>query len=271
MNSYIYKTGILVALCSILAKPFSALAGDKDKVYDVCVQSNAEVKLAPAPFVVMEMFTSEGCSSCPPAYLVAQKVVSDAEMNDQKVYLLDFHVDYWNNLGWTDPYSSKAFSERQGRYSRYFPGAGLYTPQLVMNGKDQMVGSDSSKVDSAVTGFLKTEPSGNITVTAAKAQGDSIVVDLKTSDLPANTLVNVALVQAEVTNHVLKGENEGLTLTHHNVVRLFRTTPVSTLNGKSMSLGKYTIPAGEKYSVIAYAQDMKNWNVIAADSKDIAR
>lgn len=271
MNSTIYKTGIFIALCSFFAKPVSALAGDKDKVYDVCVQSNADVKLGPAPFVVMEMFTSEGCSSCPPAYSVVHKVVANAEQNDQKVFLLDFHVDYWNNLGWTDPYSSKAYSERQGRYSRHFPGAGLYTPQLVMNGKDQMVGSDSEKIDSAVTGFLKTEPVGSITLNNAKLQGDSIVVDLKTADLPANTLVNVALVQAEVTNHIAKGENEGLTLTHHNVVRLFRTAPVNTLNGKGLSLGKYDLPAGQKFSVIAYAQDMKTWNVLAADSKELAR
>lgn len=272
MNTTIYKTGILLAICAFFAKPVSAFTGDKEKNYDVCVQNNAEAALAPAPFAVIEMFTSEGCSSCPPAYKVTQGVVANAETSDQKVYLLDFHVDYWNNLGWTDPYSSKAYSERQGRYSRYFPGAGLYTPQVVVNGKEQMVGSDSEKVTTAVNTVLKSTPTGNITVTAVHTAGDSITVDLKALNLPANTLVNLALVQSEVTNHILKGENEGLTLTHHNVVRLFRTTPISTINnGKPLSLGKYSLPAGQKFSVIAYAQDMKTWNVLAVDSHDLAQ
>src|SRR3954452_5453128 len=92
-------------------------------------------------FAVIELFTSEGCSSCPPADELVSRLLSE---NKQNIYILSFHVDYWNRLGWKDSFSDPAFSARQKQYANYLSLDGVYTPQIVVNGEHQFVGSDES-------------------------------------------------------------------------------------------------------------------------------
>ena len=94
-----------------------------------------------SPVVVLELFTSEGCSSCP----LADNLLPQLASLDAAVIPLSFHVDYWNRLGWKDPFSSAAFSDRQREYGQHFNSDGVYTPQLVVNGEYEMVGSDRRK------------------------------------------------------------------------------------------------------------------------------
>ena len=98
------------------------------------------------PFCCRELFSSEGCSSCPSADLLVSKLTTWARENKEPVYPLIFHVDYWNNLGWRDVFSSKEFTQRQNMYARIFKDQGVYTPEMIVNGSDAFVGSDQRTI-----------------------------------------------------------------------------------------------------------------------------
>src|SRR3954467_1004983 len=100
--------------------------------------------------VVLELFTSQGCSSCPPAERLLSKLAAAGTLGDRTVAPLAFHVDYWNDLGWADPFSLPAWTERQHQYARALGGNRVYTPELVVGGATGMVGSDASAVRQAI-------------------------------------------------------------------------------------------------------------------------
>lgn len=105
-------------------------------------------------FAVVELFTSEGCSSCPPADVLVAKL--QKESADKPVYILAFHVDYWNRLGWKDVFSSHEYSSRQYQYSKWLKSE-VYTPQVIVNGRTEFVGSDEKSLGNAIkTGLEKT-------------------------------------------------------------------------------------------------------------------
>src|SRR5215831_17181987 len=106
------------------------------------------------PFAVVELFTSEGCSSCPPADALLADLKSYANGTDKNIYVLSFHVDYWNRLGWRDPFSDAAYSARQTQYDQHF-GSSVYTPQMIVNGKQQFVGSEKKTASEAIAAALK--------------------------------------------------------------------------------------------------------------------
>ena len=99
-----------------------------------------------ASFAVVELFSSEGCSSCPAADLLVSKLTAWARQNNEPVYPLTFHVDYWNNLGWRDVFSRSEFTQRQAAYARIFKDQGMYTPQMIVNGSEAFVGSDQPRL-----------------------------------------------------------------------------------------------------------------------------
>ena len=127
------------ALAGVLLIGKNTSPGQGAKEKEVQQQSDNETG---TPFAVVELFTSEGCSSCPPADNLLGEIVKDAQKGQQRVYCLSFHVDYWNSLGWRDPYSDPAFSRRQREYARAFESVQVYTPQMVVNGSTGFVGSD---------------------------------------------------------------------------------------------------------------------------------
>ena len=121
---------------------------------------------ATKPIVVVELFTSEGCSSCPPADKLLSRIVDDA--NDHvEVLALSFHVDYWDYIGWKDPYAKSTFTQRQRAYARKFYSSQIYTPQMVVNGKHEFVGSDQRKWNSVFSSISKrsTESFSNNSIT----------------------------------------------------------------------------------------------------------
>jgi len=170
--------------------------------------------------VVVELFTSEGCSSCPPADLLLQKFDTQPISGAQLIVLSE-HVDYWNHIGWTDPYSSAAYSERQSAYGRRLRLESVYTPQMIVDGTEEFVGSDSSEAQTA----LKHATVGAklpVRVSEARVEGGSVKAHIETGPLPesldkAEVVFVVALNRAE--SQVTHGENSGKRLTHVAVVR----------------------------------------------------
>lgn len=208
-------------------------------------------------FVLIELFTSQGCSSCP----AADKNLSDIldSDNGDSVIGLSFHVDYWNYIGWKDPYSNKLFSERQRNYSKAL-NTTVYTPQMIVNGKEVFVGSDKQKTLKAISQKQKSKYEIRITDLVVNKSGVTFSYSLDYE--PQDQIMNIALVERNIENYVPRGENSGRTLHHDNVVRAFETFPLKKSSTIQMPLHDVKI---QNSSVVLFVQD-KNWSVLAAVS-----
>ena len=133
------------------------------------------VKTGNKNVAVLELFTSQGCSSCPPADRLLGTYTSK-----ENVIVLSFHVDYWDRLGWKDPFSSKAFTERQYNYASAM-NAGVYTPQLVINGQSEMVGSDENKISATVKKVLAQEPNAALSIKTVKPENGQVNINFVAS------------------------------------------------------------------------------------------
>lgn len=159
--------------------------------------------------IVVELFTSQGCSSCPPADRLLTEIAAGASA--RPVIALAFHVDYWNDLGWRDPFSSSSATERQEAYARSL-GRGLYTPQLVVNGRAHVVGSRRGDVERALA---RAEPVPSLAATGA-IEGDILRVR---AEAPEGTRAVVAVYENRLATDVRAGENRGEHLRNDRVVR----------------------------------------------------
>ena len=174
--------------------------------------------------VVLELYTSQGCSSCPPAEAVLHKIARDKKYGEALIPLA-FHVDYWNYLGWIDPYSSPEWTNRQSDYLEKMSNAALYTPQLIVNGQFQMIGSDETQIKRSIEKIRSdTAPIlYGVSIEKARFEGDRIKIDLKpfiadTTEYTPLMLVTAVFENANPTE-VIKGENAGRTLANMYVVR----------------------------------------------------
>jgi len=208
---------------------------------------------------VLELFTSQGCSSCPPADRLLGTYTSK-----ESVIVLTFHVDYWDRLGWKDPFSSKAFTERQYSYASAM-NASVYTPQLVINGQSEMIGSNDSKISAGVKKALAQEPDAGISIKALKAENGQVNINFTALGNITNSVVNIALIQNKATTEIKAGENGGVTLTNYNVVRNFKT--ISQVNNGD-NTSAINMPAGDdpkNSSVIVFIQEKGTNKIVAAD------
>ncbi|MGI8467976.1 MAG: DUF1223 domain-containing protein [Pyrinomonadaceae bacterium] len=165
--------------------------------------------------VLVELFTSEGCSSCPPADRVLSELDKDQPTAGAEIITLSLHVDYWNNLGWKDRFSSPLYSQRQTIYGQKFKLDSIYTPQMIVDGEKQFVGSSLDEASKAVGESAKT-PKAKIELVRDEDKLKVIV-----SDIPAHEDASVFLAIAEddLSTKVGGGENGGRTLQHTSVAR----------------------------------------------------
>jgi hypothetical protein len=218
----------------------------------LCLSAPAPVAPAtPARFALVELFTSEGCSSCPPADDLLAQLSADAARSGQPVVALSFHVTYWNRLGWTDRFSDEAFTKRQGAYAKELALQSLYTPQMVVDGEHQFVGSDESSVKDAVRAALARSRSTRLTLTA-RPDRDGVTASCDVAGAPEGSVLWVAWADAEDSSAPDRGENEGLRLHHVNVVRALERAPIRT--GASTSTVHLRRPANAAGSVVAWVQ-----------------
>jgi hypothetical protein len=164
--------------------------------------------------VVVELFTSQGCSSCPSADALLRRIAADPKLRG-KVIPLAYHVDYWNHLGWRDPFSSREWSQRQGDYVRAMKLASAYTPQIVVNGAREMVGSNSGQVYRAIEEESRRKNEGEVSVTIARGQA---IVRAQAAQ-PGFELVIVTFENGAADTKVAHGENGGRTLVNDAIVR----------------------------------------------------
>jgi len=212
----------------------------------------------PEGFALVELFTSEGCSSCPPA----DEAVGRLNGWKKNVYVLSFHVDYWNYLGWKDAFSNSAYSIRQQNYGDLFHLSSIYTPQIIVNGSVQFVGSDETKLRTTIENDLKEIPKTELQIKIQAANKNQLAVQWTTN--PNRELkINLALVQNFTKDHIERGENKGQTLNHYYTVRDFQSLSINT----GTSTTYLNIPAGlqtSDCSVIAFLQNPRTGHVVAA-------
>jgi hypothetical protein len=227
----------------------------------------------PVP-VLVELFTSEGCSSCPPADDVLTRLVATQPVAGAQVIALGEHVDYWDHLGWRDAFSSATFSRRQTEYAdRVFHGGSIYTPQLVVNGRQEVVGSDYRKAVAAISNAAKAGSRLRVSLTVDPATNAQRVAQLHIASADGTPLkdsaeVWLAIVENGLTTRVARGENGGRTLQHSAVVRTIRNVTVIP-GGSSNWSGSTPVTLAPDWNrsatrLVAFAQDRANRQVLGA-------
>ena len=204
--------------------------------------------------VVLELFTSQGCSSCPPADALLSELARD---RDVPVIVLAYHVDYWNRLGWRDPFSSREWSARQGEYVRAMKLESAYTPQAVINGSRQMVGSSAFQIRQAIAEESKRKPEARVKL---DVQGNEVVVRAE-SKKPAELIV-VAYENGIVTK-IARGENAGRTQTDDAIVRQF--VRAGSVNGAVER--RVPLALTKSMGVVAFLQDPATLRILTAASR----
>jgi hypothetical protein len=208
--------------------------------------------------VVVELFTSQGCSSCPPADELIHQITRDPSLRG-KVIPLAFHVDYWDRLGWRDPFSSADWSRRQMFYVRAFRLNSAYTPQMVVNGTRQFVGSNSMVMNSALDEASRRKPAGSVALDVVR-RNSKIEATIR-ADAPAQSDVVLVLFENDVTTRIERGENEGRTLTNDAIVRrLVRVGTGSVTRTVDLELD----PSWKHLGVAAFVQDRPTLAITAA-------
>jgi hypothetical protein len=210
-------------------------------------------------FALIELFTSEGCSSCPPADAIVEEVQN--KYSDKNVLVLGYHVDYWDKLGWKDIFSNSLFTERQEYYSGIFNLNSIYTPEVVVNGKTEFVGSNKNKLVNSIDEQLSEKPTTGVKLKADSNSSGKIEVKYSTEGSNSgNEQLILLLVQKTATNKIKRGENEGRTLHHINIVREISYLAATTNQASTT----FDLPPGlrkEDVFVAGFIQDKKSGKI----------
>jgi hypothetical protein len=230
---------------------------------------------------VVELFTSQGCSSCPPADRLLSKLAHDARYQG-KVIPLSFHVDYWNSIGWTDPFSSARWSQRQQAYAgRVFHTNRIYTPQVVVNGHTECVGNSEGDVLGRITDALATEPAARISLAVAPPTPDghlkvNVGAKLAKAVAAGDLDLWVAVYESGLSTDVKAGENASRVLRNDRVVR--RLEKAFTLPGTAGAEKSGEIVLGidkrwkiEDLGVAAFLQDPATLAIHGAAAREVGR
>jgi hypothetical protein len=220
----------------------------------------APPKLGPTP-VVVELFTSQGCSSCPPADALIHDIANDPALRG-RVIPLAFHVDYWDRLGWRDPFSSAEWSQRQVRYANTMRLSSAYTPQAVVGGTREFVGSNHSALDVALEHASNDKPRGGVTL-SIRRDGNSLIATVHATVATTDDLM-LAVTEDGLTTKIQHGENAGRTVTNDAIVRrLISVTP----GQESVTIP--VDPAWHNLSAAAFVQDRNTLAISAAASAKV--
>ena len=222
--------------------------------------------------VLVELFTSQGCSSCPPADQLIAKI---GEETGTPVVPLSFHVDYWNSGGWTDPFSQKDWSARQLYYAKALGlGDRIYTPQAVVDGRKELVGSDERSLRVAIV-QAQARPAGRVSIHLEPKQSKvAVTADVDIPDSLRDRRLDLMLAEFEMglVTSVGKGENGGRTLHNEYVVRqlercakLAAGGPARTENSATLTLEKDW--SQRRLGIAAFLQDPKSLEIYGATSQ----
>ena len=216
---------------------------------------------------VVELFTSEGCSSCPPADGVLAEISRQGREGGLPVYAVAFHVDYWDDLGWPDRFASPKHTARQRAYGRAFGARGVYTPQMVVDGSDAFIGSDLDRARGSVARALARPATATVSLHARPSGAGAIAVDYDVKGAPAGSVLSIVVVDRSASVAVRAGENAGQTLHHTDMARALATVELGHPSGTQV-LG--VPPDAAPDAVIAFVQQVSGDGPGAPDGPDAA-
>lgn len=226
----------------------------------------------PAP-VVVELFTSEGCSSCPPADALLMKFQNAQPIPGAKVIAIEEHVDYWNHDGWTDPYSSADWTQRQVDYVLKFKDKEPYTPQMIVDGQTQMTGSQEPQARDAIQ-QAAGQPQTDITVAAGDSSGNSQDFKIRVGKLVGNSdkdsaEVWLAITESGLESSVKAGENAGRDLRHAPVLRSLHKIGTAKGNGDTTFDSSTKVKFNSNWKrqnlqIVVFLQDKKSMRILGA-------
>jgi hypothetical protein len=258
---------VLVAVSFLTMLSFGLLRGEARRVPG---PTSSAVARNP---VLIELFTSEGCSSCPPADVLLAQLDRFQPVPSADLIVLSEHVDYWDDIGWKDPYSSHQFSLRQADYARRFRLGEPYTPQMVVDGNSQLVGSDERQAVQAIQNAAKVDKF-RISLSAPRLEANSLTVHVEVGETSGagakhtSGQVWIALADDMDQSNVRRGENAGRILKHVAVVRTL--AQVGTVEGNSTFSKDLTVSAGnanlQNLRVVAILQESATGKVLGVGS-----
>jgi len=208
-------------------------------------------------FTIVELYTSQGCSSCPRADKVLNEITE--AYKGKNVFPLSFHVDYWDRLGWKDTFSKKVFSQRQYKYSEYFKRRQVYTPQMIVNGKYQFNGGDKGTAFKLINNSLKKKAVVKITG-SVKELKSKLLVNYTIPDAVYNQYtINAVLVKNKEKVAIKRGENSNKQITYSNIVIDLKT---KDLNERGSIVLETPIDyKKENYRVVLFLQEKKSGRI----------
>ncbi len=212
----------------------------------------AQASSPPSNMVVLELFTSQGCSSCPPADALLQQLA-----NDPQILALSFHVDYWDNSSWRDPFSRPESTARQYAYGKALGQNGVYTPELVIDGARGMVGSRRSDIQAAVAAAKTQDKPVSVSTTPSE---DGMSINLSSAAPVPKADIWLVTYSPQAVTAVRGGENSGHDLVSINNVKFI--TKIGQLTGTSTQLNVPALIADNHYAVLV--QVAENGKIIGA-------
>ena len=221
--------------------------------------------------VLLELFSSEGCESCPFADAFVKEILNLADSTQSPVYVLDFHVVLWNRSGWVDPFSDSSFSDRQHKYMKKVKQEAEFTPMMFVNGKYGLPAGDKKDIGIGIYNALAATNPISLSINAAMlSDGKGIVLNYEIETQLDSLIFSIALAEKVVTNQVTAGENKDKTLTHHNLVRKFYSFPLKEKKGS------FTVPVDpaielSNYVLVSFIQKASSWEVLTSDQLNFRR
>ena len=224
--------------------------------------------------VVLELFTSEGCSSCPPADALLAKMEQEQPVAGAEVVALEEHVDYWDHQGWNDPFSSAQWTQRQEAYASGFAGHNVYTPELVVDGRSALVGSHGGDAYRAIVNAM-TQPRTEVSISLLKSdKSDREHAKVQVGKLQGAQEGDVAEVWFAITETALHssvtgGENAGRDLHHAGVARWLHKAGVTERNATPSFTGESDLKLDSSWKrpnlrVIAFVQEKHSHHILGA-------
>jgi hypothetical protein len=249
----LYTLNVKSLIVVLLVHTSSALAAEP-------LAANCSAKSGDKVTPLLELYTSEGCSSCPPA----DKWLSSLPANPKQFVPLAFHVDYWDYIGWKDRFSKAQYSDRQRKTAAFNHAGFVYTPQFVFNGRD-FKGWDNSRLNS----FIKKQPPAQVNVALEAIDNEAGDITLKATanttnvNLAKNTDVFIALYENKLVSEVKAGENNGRELKHDYVVReLFGAYQMNNQNDFSKNFTLDAAWKNKEAGAVIFVQDSTNGQIL---------
>jgi len=241
----------------------------------VSPQSAAPADRSP---VIIELFTSEGCSSCPPADALLSKLEVDQPIAGAEIIGLEEHVDYWNHDGWTDPYSSTEWTMRQQEYVTRFKGNSPYTPQMIVDGQKEFSGNNVRAAQEIIQQAARQEKTSVSIVAGPSTKNNTLSFEVRVANIRGTgekTDVWLAVTEAGLPTSVSAGENKGRTWEHASIVRSLQKIGSTASDGSVPFLSNPQVKLRanwkkENLRIVVFVQERKSWRILGAALAKVA-